>query len=199
MNERQRADQLARAIDDLIHGATPPAPAQGDDELKSLMAVARARLRASRNAENRNVQESVWQRVLRLLDARPQARQEVSPEIVADDAMRRTIVARREMSDSILELAEQHRGEVWERVQQRVGRGTRRMPPDGSGSGGGNANDSPMRARFFPTGDDNLDSLLSVALNRSTFREMAERETDGSRRFHDRVRNDPIKNPRHSA
>ena len=59
MNERQRADQLARAIDELIHGTTPPAPAQADDELKSLIAVARARLGASRSAEDRDVQESV--------------------------------------------------------------------------------------------------------------------------------------------
>lgn len=192
MNERQRADQLARAIDDLIHGTTKPAPAQADDELKSLVAVARARLGASRNAVNRDVQESVWQRVLGRLDVRPQARREVSRDIVADDAMRQTIVARREMSDSILDLAEQHRDDVWQRVQDRIGRSPRRMPP-ARGGPGGKTGDSPQRARFFPTGDEDLDSLLSAALSRTTLRDLAERETEGSRRLHDRMRHDPAR------
>jgi hypothetical protein len=195
MNERQRADQLAQAIDELIHGTRTPEPAQADDELKSLIAVARARLDASRGAENRDVQESVWQRVLSRLDVRPQARREVSQEIVADDAMRETIVARREMSDAILDLAEQHREDVWERVQQRIGRGPRRKPSGAVGTGG-KTDDPPQRARFFPTGDEDLDSLLSSALNPPTLRDMAGRETDGSRRLHDRMRNDPAKNPR---
>ena len=51
MNERQRADQLARAIDELINGAPRPGPARFDDqELQSLIQVAQARLGASKNA-----------------------------------------------------------------------------------------------------------------------------------------------------
>lgn len=194
MNERQRADQLAQAIDELIHGTRRPESAQADDELKSLIAVARARLAASRGADNRDVQESVWQRVLNRLDVRPQARREVSQEIVADDAMQETIMARREMSDAILNLAEQHREDVWQRVQERLGRNARRKPPKRGGPDY-KADDSPLRARFFPTGDDDLDSLLSAALSRTTLRDLAEREADGSRRLHDRKRNDPAKNP----
>jgi len=194
MNERQRADQLAQAIDELIHGTRTPAPAQADDELKSLIAVARARLTASREVQSRDVQESVWQRVLGRLDVRPQARRELSQEIVADEAMRHTITARRKMSDSILDLAEQHRNDVWQRLQERIGRGRRRMP-SASGGQSGKPEDRPVRARFFPTGDDNLDSMLSAELNHSTLRNLAECETDGSRRLHDRMRNDPAKNP----
>jgi hypothetical protein len=51
MNERQRADQLARAIDELISGAPRTGPARYDDhELQSLIEVAQARLGASKNA-----------------------------------------------------------------------------------------------------------------------------------------------------
>ena len=51
MNERQRADQLARAIDELINGTPRPGPARFDDqELQSLIKVARARLGESKNA-----------------------------------------------------------------------------------------------------------------------------------------------------
>ena len=194
MNERQRADQLARAIDELIHGTRTPEPAQADDELTSLIAVARARLKASRSSETRAAQESVWQRVMSRLDVRPQARRELSQGIVADDAMRQTIVARRQMSDDILDLAERHRDDVWKRVQDRIGRTPRRMPSSGSGTGG-KGDDSPQRARFFPTGDEDLDRLLSAALNRGTLRDLAERETEGTRRLHDRMRNDPARRP----
>jgi hypothetical protein len=195
MNERQRADQLAQAIDELIHGTRTPAPAQADDELKSLIAVARARLGASRSVESRDVQESVWQRVLSRLDVRPQARREVSQEIVADSAMRETIMARREMSDAILDLAEQHRDDVWQRVQERIGRGPRRMPP-ARGGPSGKPEDPPQRARFFPTGDEDLDGLLSAALNRTTMHDLVVREADESRRsLHERRRGDPAKHP----
>lgn len=195
MNERQRADELAQAIDELIHGTRSPEPAQADDELKSLIAVARARLAASRGSQACNAQESVWQRVVSRLDVRPQARREVSDRIVADAAIRQTIVARRAMSDSILDLADQHRDDVWQRVQKRIGRTKRRMPPARGRGTGGKAEDAPQRVRYFPTGDEDLDSLLSASFNRTTLRDLAERETDASRRLRDRTRHDPAKNP----
>ena len=102
-------------------------------------------------------------------------------------------MARREMSTQSSTSPNSTAG-VWRRVQERIGRGPRRKPPAGGGPGG-KAADSPLRARFFPTGDEDLDSLLSAALNRPTLRDMAERETDGTRRLHDRTRNDPAKNP----
>jgi hypothetical protein len=190
MNERQRADHLARAIDELIHGA-PPQPQQPEDsETQSLLAVARSRLDSSRSNVNGTVQESVWQRVLDRLDVRPQARREVHREIVADDAMRQTILARREMSDTILDLAEQHRDEVWNRLQQRIGRGVRRATPSQIVS-----DPDRSRARHFPTGDEDLDGLLTAALNRTTLRDITEREADGKRRLQDRIAKDPARKP----
>jgi hypothetical protein len=195
MNERQRADQLAQAIDVLIHGATPPATAPADSELRSLIAVANARLGASRGAAAHDIQESVWQRIMTRLDVRPQARREVSQEIVADEAMKETIVARRQLSSSILDLAEQHRDDVWQRVQARIGKSPRRMPSVRSEAS--IADDKPERTRFFPTGDADLDGLLSAALDRPTLRDLSEREAEGrGRRLQDRMRNDPAKNPR---
>jgi hypothetical protein len=196
MNERQRADELARAIDELIHGPTPPGSAQADDpELQSLIKVAQARLITSRHSQNPAVQDSVWQRILGRLDKRPQARREVTQEIVADDAMRDTILARRQMSEAILELAEQHRDEVWTRLQERIDRGPRRAPRSRGDSAGKQA-DPVVRNRFFPTDDNDLDGLLSDPPDGPSLRSLTRREAEGGqRRLRDRTRNDPAKRP----
>jgi hypothetical protein len=46
MNERERADMLARTIDELIRGARADIRVEDDDDLRSLIRIARARREA---------------------------------------------------------------------------------------------------------------------------------------------------------
>jgi hypothetical protein len=199
MNERQRADQLARAIDELISGAPRPGPARFDDqELQSLIKVAQARLGESKNVASASAdhEATVWQQLTARLDGRPQP-SEAKPghDIATDAGMRQTIAARREMSAAILSLAARHKDDVWRLVQERIKgrRGSRGGPPS-PGSAGGDISEPPLRTRFFPTGDADIDSLLAVALNRPTLRDLSAHAVDPSqRKLHDRRRGDPAR------
>ncbi len=72
MNEDERADWLARAIEDLIRGDPPMEPPPGLDrsELDALTRVARARLERGRVSahEALRYEKQVWQEVLSRLD-----------------------------------------------------------------------------------------------------------------------------------
>ena len=203
MNERQRADQLARAIDELINGTPRPGPTRFDDqELQSLIQVAQARLGASKKAARAGAdhQATVWQQLITRLEGRSQPSQRRPAHDIATDAdMRQTVAARREMSAAILSLAARHKDEVWRRVQERI-KGRREppgTPPLLGGAGGGSAEISPVRTRFFPTGDADNDSLLAVALNRPTLRDLSAHAVDSSqRKLHDRMRGDPARQRR---
>ncbi len=199
MNERERAEQLARAIDELIHGTPRPGPAHFDDhELQSLVQVAQARLRAGKSVAGAGSdhEAAVWEQLIARLEGRPKpARPKAGDDIAADEDMRQTIAARREMSDSILALANQHKDDVWRRVQERIKK--RRVslakPPLPSGGASGYAQ-PPMRTRYFPTGNPDIDSLLAVAANRPTLRDASARAVNTQqRRLHDRMRNDPAR------
>jgi hypothetical protein len=203
MNERQRADQLARAIDELINGTPRPGPARFDDqELPSLIHVAQARLEAGKNARASADQEAaVWQQLIARLDGRPQPTQANPGHDIATDAtMRQTVAARSEVSTAILSLGARHRDEVWRRVQERI-KG-RRAPPGkphspSGGTGGGSSEMTPTRTRFFPTGDADIDSLLAVALNRPTLREGSAYAVEPfQHRLHERRRGDPARQRR---
>lgn len=199
MNERQRADQLARAIDELISGAPRPEPARFDDqELQSLIQIAQARLGAGNNAARTGAdhEATVWQQLIARPEERPQPSQaKPGHDIAADTDMLQTVAARREMSAAILSLAARHKNEVWRLVQERIKgrRGSRGGPPS-PGSAGGDPSEPPMRTRFFPTGDANIDSLLAVALNRPTLRDLSAHSVDSSqRKLQDRLSGDPAR------
>jgi hypothetical protein len=202
MNERQRADQLARAIDELISGAPRPGPARFDDqELQSLIKVAQARLGESQNAASASAdhEATVWQQLIGRLEGRPQPSEAKPGHDSANDAdLRQTVAARREMSADILSLAARHKDEVWRRVQERIkGRRGSRSDPPSPGSAGGDSSEPPMRTRFFPTGDAGIDSLLAAALNRPTLRDVSAHAVDSSqRKLHDRRRGDPARQRR---
>jgi len=101
MNERQRADQLARAIDELISGAPRPKPDRFDDqELQSLLHIAQARLEPSKNAASASAdhEAAVWQQLIARLEGRPQPSQANPGHDIATDATMRQTVAARPMS-----------------------------------------------------------------------------------------------------
>jgi hypothetical protein len=197
MNERQRADQLARAIDELISGTPRAGPARYDDhELQSLIEVAQARLGASKNAAKTGAdhETQVWEQLIARLDGRPQPSEAKPGHDIATDAdLRQTVAARCEMSAAILSLAARHKDEVWRLVQERIkGRRGSRSDPLSPGSAGGDPSEPPMRTRFYPTGDADIDSLLAVALNRPTLRDLSTHSADSSqRKLHERRRGDP--------
>src|SRR5438445_7758006 len=177
MNERQRADQLARAIDELINGMPWPGRARFDDQkLQSLIRIAQARLAAGKEAASASAdhETAVWRQLVTRLEGRPEPSQAThGHDIATDAAMQQTVTARRDVSAAILWLAARHKDEVWRRVQERIkGRCApprKRHSPSG-GIGGDPADMPPTRTRFFPTGDAEIDSLLAGALNRPTLR-----------------------------
>ena len=82
MNEKERADWLARAIDDLLSSdrqrpKEPPPPELERDELNSLMRIAEERLDDSQTRTQTGVQYEgeVWKGVLRKLEHQAQAPQ----------------------------------------------------------------------------------------------------------------------------
>lgn len=133
MNERQRADFLARAIDDLISGLEPVVPADLDrKDVDAIMHVARTRLDAGRVFAHSGLQYegAVWQHVLERIQranagaragwtAAPPEASEYSPA-AGDRDLTEVAVLRRHMSAQLIAFAETHREDVWQRVQARI-------------------------------------------------------------------------------
>ncbi len=142
MNEQERADWMARAIDDLVHGdrpAEPPVDLDGD-EIGTLMRVARARLETARESAHAGLQYegAVWQRVLERLEQRQSpggAHTDAAPDHMASIGgfaaldepergetrdLKDIVLLRRQMSEQMLSLAEAHRDSVWQEVQSRI-------------------------------------------------------------------------------
>jgi len=145
MNEEERAEWLARAIDDLLNKdrqrpKEPPPPKLDREELNALLRIASARAEASNSLLHRGVQYEgeVWQRVWKRLDRRRFPR-EVRPfdamepaseldefaaglelEQMEIDELREIARMRREMAERAASVGEQHRAEVWQHVQDRL-------------------------------------------------------------------------------
>lgn len=143
MHERERAEWLARAIDDLIHNGSPRgAPKELDDqELEALMRVARTRLNAARSSAQAGLQYegAVWREVLTRLEQRRAAGSGVKrdadaqPEIGSGDfsaiidpeeseaaELRDIVILRRRMAEQAAAIAERHRDEVWRQLLSRI-------------------------------------------------------------------------------
>lgn len=142
MNDRERADWLARAIDDLVLGRGPsPTPAGMDPaETDALMRVARMRLDAGRDFAHRGLQYegAVWQQVRSRLEQRAETECAVHNDAtnpitdagdfaVFDDPeddevadLKDIVALRRHMASSMLAFAERHRTEVWRQVRSRI-------------------------------------------------------------------------------
>ncbi len=142
MNEEERADWLARAIDDLLRGVEEPSPPPGldDEEILSLLRVARARLQQAQATAQSGLhhEAAVWQRVLeRLQAAKPHASSDHDPafdeqsiagelaigddpEAAASPELRYMAELRQRMAAELRSMAEAHREEVWQRIQARL-------------------------------------------------------------------------------
>jgi len=177
MNEEERAEWLARAIDDLLNRGRqrpkePPPPEFDREELNALLRIANSRAEAADSRLHAGVQYEgeVWQRVLERLDRRRFPR-EVRPfdaeeptseldefaaglelEQMAIEELRDVARMRREMAERAAALGEEHREEVWKRVRDRLGGKAR------------------TRFRFRRRKDDDR---LAAALDRAASREDA--------------------------
>ena len=144
MNEEERAEWLARAIDDLLsrdrsRPKEPPPPEFERQELNALLRIAHSRAEKGDASIQAGVQYegAVWRRVLERLDRRRTSR-EVRPldamepanpeEIAAAKALEEMEIGelreiarlRRMMAEQAASMAETHRDHVWERVQSRI-------------------------------------------------------------------------------
>ncbi|MDO8616511.1 MAG: hypothetical protein Q7T33_12385 [Dehalococcoidia bacterium] len=154
MTEEERADWLARAVDDLLQGSSHPQPPDGLDreELEALMRVARNRLGAGRAAAHAglHLEGAVWRQVLDRLQARQHrmdaaaarhrpaadagsfaAAAEPADEDQEARGLRDILRLRKQMSEQMLSQAAAHQDNVWQLVQSRIqsGRPESAAPP----------------------------------------------------------------------
>lgn len=142
MNEQERADWLARAVDNLIQRQQADSPPEDSDRqgLDDLLQTAQARLDLTDLIRNQGLQheESVWQDILDRLEIsesalptipgepespRMQVRGEASSPDPGEHELReleKVAALRQRMSAQMMELAEAHRETVWHEVQARV-------------------------------------------------------------------------------
>jgi hypothetical protein len=125
MTADERADWLARAIDDIIRGAEPPAspPALSEAEASSLLQAARLRLATGRTAQETAAdhESAVWERLAARLQRHPSPSTEETKAEPPDSELRHVIGLRMHLAQEALQIAEQHREEVWQRVRSRIG------------------------------------------------------------------------------
>ena len=128
MTDDERADWLARAIDDIIRGDEPPhnPPTLAPEEAESLLQAARLRLESGRAAQQAAAdhESATWERlVARLERHEPSSPAAAQPEPTAahEDDLRQVIGLRMHLANEAIQIAEQHREEVWARVRKRLG------------------------------------------------------------------------------
>src|SRR3989304_7759663 len=152
MRDEDRAEMLARAIEEMVQGGLPED--LGDEEMEELLQIARTRLDAARMASQTgaDTQDAVLERLIARLNVLRGEHNsgETHPSIVdsaggfatGDDDPREVgvrelqdvISMRRHAAEDAAGIAEQHREAVWQRVQTRIGahqgekRGLRRWP-----------------------------------------------------------------------
>jgi len=139
MRDRDRADMLARAIEEMVQGGLPQS--LGDEELEELLQIARIRLDAARMAAQTGAetQDAVLERLIARLHVLRGERNggETDPSVVdsagdfaPDDddpkdvgvrELQDVISVRRRAAEEAVVVAEQHREAVWQRVQARIG------------------------------------------------------------------------------
>lgn len=132
MTNDERADWLARAIDEIIRDGEPPeAPASLDpEELASLLDTARLRLQAAQAAREAGAdhESNVWARLVDRLDPpqtgsapRKARKRSKGPPEDESGELRHVIGMRMQIAREALEMAEEHRDEVWKRLRSRLG------------------------------------------------------------------------------
>jgi hypothetical protein len=197
MNEEERAEWLARAIDDFLardrqRPKEPPPPDFDREELNALMRIASARAEAgdSRLHSGLQYEGEVWQRVLKRLDRRKFPR-DVRPfdtttrdsewdELLAGreleqmeiDELRDIARMRRQMAERAASIGEEHRDEVWQRVQDRLQGKARtrfrfRRRKDDHERLAAALDRTAAGEEVVPTGDPDFDALVDIARART--------------------------------
>lgn len=138
MREKERADKLTQAIEEIIQGRLPAD--LGDEELNDLLSIARIRLDAARTAAQVGAeeQEALWERIVtRISELKRHQSGEpngtanaIDPagDLAADENPGRReirdlqgiVALRRQMAEEMALLAEVHREAVWQRIQMRL-------------------------------------------------------------------------------
>jgi hypothetical protein len=163
MNEEERAERFARALDDFLSGGTDtPPPSLDSQDLSSLFDVAsRRRNRSDRvRGQAQEYESEVWENLLDRLsaDAGDQANPNVGPDPDPDSReMMDVISMRRTISEDALALAEQHREDVWEKVRERLAEDNDKRPPVIVSQGDA--------IPGYESGDAEFDSLVRIALS----------------------------------
>jgi len=139
MTHGERAERLARAIEDLVQGRQPPR--LNDDELEELLKIARIRLESGQVAARAGAyqERSVWEQVVSQLERlRHKTNGHTStPARPADPAaggvpgefdirgLQDVIDLRRQIAEDAASIAELHRDAVWQKIQARLQAGER--------------------------------------------------------------------------
>jgi hypothetical protein len=139
MDDQDRADELAKAIEEMVQGGMPEDP--NDDELQQLLQIAKIRLDAARLAAEAGTeaQSTVLQRLiarLNLLQKQGNLEPDGSttshdlpedmaancegPEHADFQELQEVIDLRRRLSEDAAAISEAHREAVWQRVQARI-------------------------------------------------------------------------------
>ena len=138
MNERERADWLARTIDDILRGSRPATPPDGLDErdVDGLLRAASTRMNQGSDSARSALQYegTVWREVLHRLDrrrrprpnnvptsdpARKKKQRDEAPESELED-LRDIVAMRRQMTGDLLSLSDTHRDNVWNKIESRL-------------------------------------------------------------------------------
>ncbi len=137
MRDSERADKLARAIEDIVSGQ---APGDLDDkDLNELLQIAKIRLDATRSLAQAGAQYegSTWQQVLDRLGRSSPEKQDApagipswllqdaahaaaSPEELDIQQLQDIISLRRQMAERAVSLAGSHQDAVWSQLQARI-------------------------------------------------------------------------------
>lgn len=137
MNEQERAEWLARAVDNLIHHRQPIEPPPGLDEadLEEILNIARLRLECADTASRQGLQYegAIWKSIVERLEARF-AGPPTSSEPIANAAagqqdpaldeelrgLEDIVRLRRRMAEEVMAFAESQRDAVWQAVRSRI-------------------------------------------------------------------------------
>jgi hypothetical protein len=122
MNEEERAEIVARAIDALTSGLDPKAAADSYGELNSLLDIAEERFLGSMFIAKASIQheQDTWRSVVKRIQE-SEIEAVLSGEPDEDlEGLGDVIAMRRGLSAEMFKTAEDHREEVWEKVRSRL-------------------------------------------------------------------------------
>src|SRR3990170_3145199 len=128
MRDEDRADKLARAIEEMVQGGLPED--LGDEDLEELLQIARIRMDAARMATQTGAetQDAVLERLIARLhvlrgehNGGETGPSDDDPENVGVRELQDIISMRHHAAEQAAAISEQHREAVWQRVQTRIG------------------------------------------------------------------------------